>query len=225
MALVLGMGISSSVLAENAVNLGIGTTGIVVEYDKLISEKLHVRGSLQYFTYDEDFEEDDIDYSGEITSSHFGVLADYHPFGGFFRLSAGLFVTDLAFGLDAKTTQAELEIGDENYIIEDGNTDPLRLSADVEFAPISPFLGFGWGNSPGEGFGFSFDVGVLVVGEAEVDYDASGTVTEESTGTTIDVNRNADFQENLQKERDSLEEEFEDFSIYPVVVFGVSYTF
>ncbi|MCG8670364.1 MAG: hypothetical protein MI867_13180, partial [Pseudomonadales bacterium] len=153
------------------------------------------------------------------------LLADYHPFQGGFRITAGIFSTDLGIELEAKPSQSEFEIGDETYIVSDGNNNPLQLSAEIEFAPVSPYIGFGWGNSPGEGLGFTIDVGLLVVGEADLKFDASGTVTEESSGLTIDVERNAEFQENLQKEQAELEDEFEDFSVYPVVMLGVSYTF
>lgn len=224
-ALLTGLGLTAPAMADSSINLGLGTTGLVVEYDRLISDRFHARGSLHYFSYDEEFDEEGVEYDGEIKSTHAGALLDYHPFSGFFRLSAGLFVTDLAIDLDAVASQDEYEIGDNTYLVEDGNNDPLRLSADIEFAPVSPYFGFGWGNSPGEGLGFSLDIGVLVVGEAELDYDASGTVTQQDSGLTIDVERNAEFQEDLQKERDELEDEFEDFSIYPVVTLGVSYTF
>lgn len=228
LALLCGFGLAgftNTAVADNAINVGVGTTGLVLEVDSALTDTVHIRGSLQNFKYDEDFEEEGVDYEGEITSTHVGAIIDYHPFQGFFRLSAGLFVTDLAIELDASPSQTEFEIGDDVYIIGDGNNNPLQLSADIEFAPVSPYIGIGWGNSPGEGFGFTFDVGLLVVGEADLSFDASGTATEQDTGITIDVARNAEFQENLQQEQADLEEEFEDFSVYPVVTLGVSYTF
>lgn len=223
--LICGLGLSTSVLADNAINAAIGTTGLVAEYDRALSDTIHVRGSLHYFQIDDEFEEEDINYEGDISSTHFGAIMDYHPFANGFRLSAGIFATDLGIELSAKPSQTEFEIGDNTYVVDDDNDDPLQLSADIDFAPMSPYLGLGWGNSPGAGLGFSVDIGVLFIGEAELDFDASGTVTDVENGLTVNVAQYAPFQEDLQKEQADLEAEFEDFSIYPVIMLGLSYTF
>lgn len=222
--LLCGLGLSSSALANNAVNLAVGTTGLIVEVDSVLTESLHIRGSLHKFNFDENIEADDIDYSGEISSTNLGAILDYHPFQSFFRLSAGLFMTDLGIDLTAKPSQSELEIGDNTYL-SGASGNPLELTAEVDFAPVSPYIGLGWGNSLGQGLGFSFDIGVLMVGEAEVDFHASGTATEQQSGLTIDVERNAEFQENMQKEQVEVEKDLEDLAVYPVIMMGISYTF
>lgn len=224
-ALLCGLSLSNTALANNAINVGIGTTGLVIEVDSALTDTMHVRGSFHHFKVDEEFDEEGVEYDGELKSTHLGAIIDYHPFQGFFRVSAGLFVTDLGIDLDAQPSQTEFEIGEDTYIVNSSNSDPLQLSGEIDFAPVSPYVGFGWGNSPAEGLGFSFDIGVLVVGEADLKFDATGTATEQDSGLTIDVETNAEFQENLQQETADLEDEFEDFSIYPVVMLGISYTF
>ena len=49
--------------------------------------------------------------------------------------------------------------------------------------------------------------------------------TDDDTGLTINVATNAEFQQDLQQERADLEQEFEDYSLYPIVMLGLSYTF
>ena len=220
-----GLLASSTSWAESAINVGVGTAGLVLEYNYQLSSKAHLRGAFHYFTLEEEFDEEGIKYNGELESVHLGAIADFHPFSNGFRLSAGIFNTELGLDLSAQATDEALEIGDGSYSVSQDNSDPLKLAVEIDFAPVSPYFGFGWGNSPGAGLGFMIDVGVLIIGEADINYDASGTATDGDTGLTINVATNAEFQQDLQQERTDLEQEFEDYSLYPIVMLGLSYTF
>lgn len=210
-------------------NLGvagkISSLGYGAEVDYVISDHFSVRGQFNTLSYDDTFEENDIDYDGTLDLSSFGALLDWHPFGGGFRVSAGGFSVDneiTGIGSGAGT----YEIGDTTYRVDPG--DDLRLKATMELGDgFKPYLGFGWGHSPANqgGLLLSFDVGVLFQGSPSVDLVGSGTATDEGTGFTVDFATDPTVQAELRKEEKELEEDLKDFDLYPVISFGIGWRF
>ena len=85
-----------------------------------------------------------------------------------------------------------------------------------------PYLGIGWGNTTRgqRRLYYSFDLGVAFHGSPDVDLDVQGIIA--------DVAREEASQELrtfLANEEEKLEDELEDFDIFPVVSFGLSYRF
>ena len=90
------------------------------------------------------------------------------------------------------------------------------LVGELDFDDINSHIGIGWGNAVGKNkqWSFSFDLGVIYQGSPKVNLSANGT----SSG-------DAAFQRNLAREEQSLEGELEDFQFYPVISFGICYSF
>ncbi|HEX4939177.1 MAG TPA: hypothetical protein VFX11_10905, partial [Candidatus Kapabacteria bacterium] len=95
---VAAIGLCLSAGTATAGNLGIAgkisSLGYGLEADYVLSDRFSVRGQFNQYDYDDTFEEDGIDYDGTLDLSTFGVLLDWHPFGGGFRVSAGGFNVD-----------------------------------------------------------------------------------------------------------------------------------
>lgn len=209
------------VMAEPALNVTLGTTGLGVEWDQPLHPKLHLRAVASYGQIDRDEESDDIEYDAEVTLGGAALLLDWHPFAGGFRVSTGLAVSALDLSLEANAN-GEYEIGDHTYT---GNP---HLKADVDYAPVAPYFGIGWGRAfDASGWSMTFELGVLLLGDPSVTLDASGRVSSPDVngGASIDVGTSTEFQQDLERERQNLEDDIDDFTFYPVLNLGVSYAF
>ena len=209
-----------TVLAENAVNATVGTSGLGLEWSTPLHAKLRVRGLVSYATLERDETEEGIDYTIEFESANIGAILDWHPFAGTFRLSTGLISTSFGLDLESSTSQTDFDIGNSTYT---GTN--LKLVGDAEFNPVAPYLGFGWASSLARsGLYFSGDLGVMFIGEPKIALNASGQVSQ-GGGPAFDVRSNPLFQADLEIERQQLEDELEDFSLWPILNFGIGYRF
>lgn len=226
---VAAIGLCLSAGTATAGNLGIAgkisSLGYGLEADYVLSDRFSVRGQFNQLDYDDTFKEDDINYDGTLDLSTFGVLLDWHVFGGGFRVTAGGFSVDNELR-GVSSGVGTYEIGDATYTV-DAN-DNLEVNALITLGDgFKPYLGLGWGHSPANtgGLLLSFDVGLLLQGSPDVELDASGTATDEGTGLTVDFATDPTVQEELRKEEASLEDDVKDFDIYPVISFGVGWRF
>jgi len=195
--------------AESAFAMGIkaGTTGLGVEAAIPLSDSWNLRGGLNGFSYGYDFEEEGIEYDGDLRLRSASIMADWHVFGGAFRVSAGAFLNGNE--LKGKAESGELEIGDNTY--------DAKLEASIDWRAFAPYLGIGWGNSvKGGRLTFSTDLGVMFTGSP-----TARLVGEERSGT-VDLE---EFKADLRREEANLNDELRDVKYYPVVTFGVSYRF
>ncbi len=93
---LLGAGFAALVLAmpaqavDVAVGARISTLGLGLEAATGIAPDFNLRAVINGFNYDQDFEDDqDNEYEARLKLFTLGVMADYHPFGGVFRLTGG----------------------------------------------------------------------------------------------------------------------------------------
>lgn len=223
LSLVFALALLPSVSrAESALAASFGTTGLGVEWITPLNDKLRARVMLTYIGIDADLEEDDIDYEAEFSSANFGAVLEWHPFAGGFRVSGGLVGTNFGFDLLSENGQQSYDIGNDTY------SGDLQLEGDVEFSNVAPYLAVGWSSDLDDyGLYLGVELGVLYVGSPNLSLDASGEIISEdiNDGRAINVGNNADFQADLERERQSLEDELEDYSIYPILTFSVGYRF
>lgn len=208
----------------------IGTLGPGVEFDYRLNESWNIRLQANGYSYSDTFEEDDIDYTGEIKLSSFGALIDWRPFSGTFRMSGGLYSNGNELEGTAISRGDEIfEIGDLTY--QGVAAAPLTLNTSVKLGRSSAgYLGLGWGNSANSGWLFSFEMGVLFSGSPEVELGFEGFAEQENNpGTIFDVNGNSPealtFQNEIALEVKNLEDDISDFEYYPVISLGVGYRF
>ncbi len=201
------------------------TLGTGLEIDYAFTEKVSFRLQNNGYLIEDEFEESDIDYDGEIKLSTLGLLVDWHVFSGSFRLSAGFYANKNHLkGLGEGS--GFYEIGDREYA-SDPN-DPIQAGLKVNLgSSTAPFLGFGWGNSPKNKGGFmaSFDLGVLFTGAPDVSFDVSGTAVDLGSGFTVDMATDPSVQGEVDKEVALLKDDLSDFELYPVIMFGLGYRF
>lgn len=213
-----------------AVSARLSTLGYGAEIDYPINAGWNLRLQLNSFNYDDDFNESDIEYSGELELSTFGALVDFRPFDGAFKLTGGFFSNKNKFAANATSAADKIfDIGGSRFA---GTVnDPLKLAASVDLGKSSAgYLGFGWGNSYSSGMTFNFEIGALLSGGATANLSASGTaysVAQPQLQFNVQGNSAAaiEFRKELGIEQTSLQEDLNDFEVYPVVAFGLGYRF
>jgi len=97
------------------------------------------------------------------------------------------------------------------------------LDGKVEFDPIVPYAGLGWGRAPGSGsgFGVTLDLGVIFQGEGEV---TLTPIIPAGSPLNEPLAREA-LQILIEREERDLQDDIVDYDMYPVVSLGISYRF
>jgi hypothetical protein len=204
---------ASMASAEGNLALGLkgGSTGLGLEATYRVAPMLNLRAGGAGFLYSGNFEQDGNDFSVDARLASASLLADFHPFRGSFRISAGGL---LNFNqLKGKAT-GDLDIDGTTY--QNG-----VLNAEVDFNTLAPYVGLGWGNAfRGGRLTFMTDIGVIYAGSPSLSLDASVP--------GLDANQTAQLETNLAEEKANLQSELDNLpwlQFYPVVTLGLSYRF
>ena len=203
---------SSAALPDGLfVSPAVSTLGVGLEGGIRLNDSFGLRLGGNWLGFDYDGVEGDLDYDADVTLASLGTLVDYHPFKGGFRLSGGLRFNFNQADLDG-TPNDDIEIGDDVFSPDDVGT----LTGDVGFNVLAPYLGIGYGATLLKGaLSIGFDLGVMYQGQADVDLDTDGG----------DLSDNAVLLDNLAQEEDDVEDDLEDFVVYPVAGLAVIYRF
>ncbi len=196
---------------SNSLGVKVSTLGLGLEAEKSFSDLIGGRLGVNYFTYDYNGTEDDIDYDFELNLKSLSVLLDWHPFQGSFRISGGAVFNGNTIDANAKSAET-FDIGNSTYTGAQVGT----LTGKIDFENIAPYLGLGWDTSFGKdkSFGFLFELGVLYQGSPKVALSADGPIASDAT-----------FQNELAAEEKDLQSDLDVFKVYPVVAIGLSYRF
>jgi hypothetical protein len=175
----------------------VGTLGVGAELGYRINDYFALRVGYNTGHYDyEDETNPGNDFRLDLESVP--AILDWHVFGGSFRVSAG-YINNKNHA--SAVEQGVVEVGDNTYA--------TTLTADVNYGNSASYVGIGWGAlpSPKSGLGFSFEIGAMIQGDPEVTVTAPGVP-----------------QSDIDKQIATYEEDL-DFPYWPVVVFGIGYTF
>ena len=193
-----------------AVGLTAGTLGIGPEVGFRISDHFGIRGNASFLGINGNYESDDLEYDGKIKLKSFGAMLDVYPMGGHFRISGGARINKSYVRLDAVPSQ-DVEIGDDVYT-------PAQigiLKGRAEVKNFAPALTLGWSGTNRKGFMFGFDAGVLF----------QGTIRAREFTATGGLAGDAAFTADLDRERMSLQDDVNDYKVYPILQLSVGYRF
>lgn len=219
--LLAALAVASPAAAQERGGLALGaraaTTGLGAELSLPLGSRFALRAAATAGAWDVEFDSDDITYDGEVDLSSVLAVADLHPFGGTFRLSAGALVHDNT--LEGSAPVRDLLLG-EGIEIPPGLGDLGRLVATATVDSPAPYAGLGWGSAPrGGGWSLSLDLGVAWHGEPDVTVRYGGPLP-------LDAILGAPLVEQLRAEEEAeLEAELADYDLFPVVAVGVGYRF
>lgn len=209
-ALTIGLPISSAMAGGLGFGIKAGTLGAGLEINYPITSMLSVTAGINKYSSSSSDTTDGIDYDIDLNLSTISLLANFHPFAGSFRLTAGAMINSNELKMAADPA-ATYDIGGTTYT----NAEVGTLKGVVDFKRIAPYAGVGWGHSSGTGIGFTLDIGVLMQGSPNVDLSATGgTLASDPT-----------FQAELAQEESDAEKDIKGFNMYPVVAAGVNIRF
>ncbi|MBI1340261.1 hypothetical protein GC169_08655 [bacterium] len=213
--LLAGAGAAGAAHAEDrglAVSAGLGTTGGIVEAQAQITPFVQLRGGFNYLSYGVDDTYDDIAYTGDLDLSTPAAFLDVRPFANSFILTGGAYFGDKELNLNARPT-TNVEIGNQTFTpAQVGSLDAVATLEDV-----APFLGLGFDTTfQGTGnFGFKLIVGAMFTG--------SPSVNLTSTGGTL--SNDPTLQAEIAREETRLQDEVNDYEVYPVIQAGLTFRF
>lgn len=151
------------------------------------------------------------DFDGDLNLRSLQALADWHPFEGGFRLSGGLVYNGNEFSMTARPTGGTINVGGIPYAVPAS----AAVNAKIDFDKVVPYFGFGWGRTPkNTGLSFTTDIGIVFQGSPN----ATVTTTDipDTTGT---------LAADVAMAETDMEDAMKDFKVYPVISFGIGYTF
>lgn len=214
-ACLLGLGLFLAVPAPSQAQIALGgqlgTMGIGGTVAWGFSPSLVLRGSVNIFPAEPEFELDGISYTTEFPTPQILVTADFHPGGGSFYLSGGLHSISDGFSVTATPTEP-VEVGDTTYAASDVGS----LVGTLSGRDISPYLGIGLGNPFGTDrrIGLHLDVGVSFIGDPDIELNHVNSPLE-GTPEGDELSRQLD-NEATKAEEDAI-------GIYPVLSLGLSF--
>lgn len=148
-----------------------------------------------------------VSYSGKVSFLSGGLLGDYYPFGGAFRLTAGAHINRDAIDVTATPTNP---ITISGFVFTPAQIG--TLTSNVRYNPVAPYLGAG-AETPamlGGHLVFSLDVGAMYQGRSNV------TVTASAGGLAANY---------IAAEEATVKHYTDRLSVYPVVSVGAKYRF
>jgi len=199
------------------VALKAGTLGVGIDVSTMVSPMFGIRGNLNGASYNDNRDAGDLNYDTDINFFSIGLIGDYHPFSGSFRMSGGLYYNDNAVtGNFTPRSNETFQLGDHTYSASEIG----KVTTDIEWEnTISPYLGIGWGNnSNAKGWGFSFDVGALYQGTTQI-------TTTPNINASVPAAERAQIQADANRETKTIEDDISDYTWYPVLSIGVTYAF
>jgi hypothetical protein len=190
-----------------------GTTGVGPALIYTVNPKFTVTVGYTWLDTSYDTESRDADYGGDLNLSNIKAVANWHPWGGTFHFSAGVYATDNEVELTAKPEPGETyEINGRIYT----SAQITSITGAATFEDdIAPYIGVGWAKNPARGgWGFYANLGLFFAGDASARLSATGPEA-----------NNPQFQNDLRAEEADINDDLEDLGIYPVAQIGVIYRF
>jgi hypothetical protein len=197
----------TSARAGDRIGIGIkvGTLGFGLDLTGRVNEWFSIRGTYSQYDYKQSYEESGNDYDGTLKLGAYGVLLDFFPAKGNFRISGGYFKNRNELDL-VSTPMNGIQIGNTFY----PGTTAGTLTGDVIFNSYAPYFGIGYGSAarPGSRVRFVFDIGVMSQGAGDVTFSSSTGVVSAADWAI---------------EEADIENEIENYKLWPVVAFGISF--
>lgn len=221
----VGVSLDASVL------LGIGLSVGVP-----LGDRFNLRLSHHAYSYDKEFDDANsgASYDGTLDLKSTGLLADWHPFKGVFRLTAGLMSNGNQIKLvGTDSGGGQYAVGDCTYESSITPGQEFRIDGVVDFKSSVPYLGLGWGGNMNAEPGFYgiFDLGVMFSGAPRSNLKGSGSArnTEGNIacgdGTDHDVSSYQPFQDAVSQAEADSNEETKNFKLWPNIGFGIGWRF
>lgn len=205
---LLSSGASHAYSTPVGLSLGVGTLGTGASVTYNIEDRFGVRIAANSYEFDKKIYNDGVSFDSNIELNGVSATLDWYPWLSYARLSVGLISNSSKVIATPYANNLTLQVNDTEIILNDAGL----TEAEVTFAPISTYLGIGWGNAgKGEGLSLFADLGVVLQGTPDVSLSIENQI---ELGLTA---------EDLHAQERRYEKDLKRFRFYPVVTVGVSY--
>lgn len=193
-------------------SLKVGTPGFESDLTLPVRDALNARAILAWAQVPGTWTEGSNTYEGKARLWSVGLLFDFHPGGRDFRISAGAVYSNNR--VEATANAATYVVNGTSYAAADVGT----LSGLVKGNAVWPYLGIGWGNPlvRDATWKLAVDAGAYYMGSPRVTLNANPPMPGQLP---------PGFDADLEKERQTIEQELSGRRFYPVLSVGFSYTF
>ncbi|MBL0702697.1 MAG: hypothetical protein JJV95_01765 [Sulfurospirillum sp.] len=201
--------------SNHALTTKAGTLGVGIGYSTNITKNFDLRIGANSFSYAMDSTMQDIDYSLDTRLSTVSAILDYHLFSSAFTLSGGFVYNNNGADFTGEAKGGKFIIDGNEYEIGDIGS----LNGKIGFDPISPYIGIGYSTvTKFKGLHFTAEMGVLYQNTAITSLDVQ-------CEDGLPPAECAKLKNDVLSEKESLDEDIEDYKWYPVVSLGLAYTF
>ncbi len=222
LTLTTSMGISLAQASDEwAVGTSASTLGLGLEITKPINNQFNMRFGINKYADTLSREIDQVKYDANISLQTVAFNTDWHPFSGGFtnglRLTGGFMINNNEISGTAKPADNQpFTIGGTDY----SHLANVTVNSKIGFKKIAPYLGFGYDkvSKHHRGLSLTADLGVLFQGKPKVD-------TPTVSGAAWSDEDQALLNDNLNNEVLKIEDDLEDFKIWPVLAIGLNYQF
>ncbi|MEM8982043.1 MAG: hypothetical protein AAGC71_03390 [Pseudomonadota bacterium] len=196
--------------ADGAIGFKVSSLGLGLEGAWHLSDRWTLRAGAQTYDYAFDDEIDGVAYDGDLALESVTALADYRPWRGRFRLTAGAVYNN----------NQVIAVADPNATYTIGNTTYSQaevgvLAADVAFDRVAPYAGLGVDIDLGGDWQLCFDLGAVYQGKPRPTLTSTGGV----------LSGDPQFVADLAREADNFRDDASDYDVYPVIAMGLSLAF
>ena len=187
----------------------VGTLGIGAELNLAFSDSLGARLGYNAFTRKYNTTASSIDYDLKLKLRSVSLLADWYPFEGGFRTSAGVVYDGNEADLTGTPSGGGFTINGTYY----PSSAVSSVQSAMSFNKVAPYFGIGWGNpvASDKGWGMTSDIGVLFQGSPKTKLAVA------CTGATCPT------AADIAAENDKMQSDLKNFKLWPVVSIGISY--
>ena len=213
------------------VGVKVGVAGIGFDVaTPLVPTRLNLRGGATFFSYNLNLTTgDNLVANGTLTLRNSGIMVDWFPWRGSFRLSGGATVYNnkgFSGSLDVPDGNS-FTLGNDKYYASGPlvGTGVFKLGGDA-----GGRVSFGWGNLvPKKGHHFSFDteLGIEFVSKPTVTLGFTGLVCPSAQGASCESPQNAATNptviSDVASEQAKLQSDVNFLSFYPIVSVGIGY--
>jgi hypothetical protein len=208
---------ASAQIPEFGLGAHAGSAGLGVDVTLTFNPWLTLRGTWQRYDRSHSLSEAGIDYDGRLKLDSQGVLADIHPGGGAFRVTAGLLRNRNRVPVTATATGGTITVNGVPYPAADVGTLTGELTSSSSTAV---YAGIGAGNARGGGVHPRFDLGVMYQGAPRARLDVTG-----SRLATDDPAAYAQLLAGLREQERRTEDDVRRYRWWPVVQVGLVVVF
>lgn len=201
---------SGSWLQGLSLGPNVSTLGLGAELGYKFNDFFGLRLGANHFSYESDYDYDDIDYDTDITLESAGGVIDIYPFAGSFRISGGLRYNGNEADLSG-TPKSDVKIGGDTFTPSEVGT----LTGDLDFREFAPYAGIGFAGSYfNDHLVIGLDIGVHFQGKPDVSLSGDGSLSSDPTFLNAIDNEIADIEDDLSF-----------LQFYPVLGVSATYRF